>query len=436
MTDNTISPSQPAAAVKCDGCRLETSHPELLQTRRKSFRSTKVRLCTACQVDSLKYAQRTNWALFGVPLVLVIIHSVWRGSYDAVWFYLRLITAIIVISPISVLIHELGHVVMAKVMGWYISAVVLGAGRLLWQGRVGDVLLQFRFMQMGGLTWCAPRAGSGWVPLQALMVFAAGPAVNALAAWLGLQVYNLQTDADPGGSNGITVTGLWIFFNLFIAAASLLPYVISVTGVAVGSDGYQMLQALFTPGALRHRYEYARPFLQFAGLRQLGEHERARDVMAEKLRKNPDDVFAVQNMSAAECDVENYQECISQSRRGLEMLTQDFKLDPAIMGANSTLMPAYLEAAFKCNLAYATLRGRTGDSAEAFSLAKAAYEVVPWDPGVQSTYGYALAVTGAPTEGLAILRANQKKLHDQPQRTRMESLEILKEVEDLCACGG
>src|SRR5690606_33176567 len=157
-----------------------------------------------------------------------------------------------------------------------------------------------RFAQLGGMAWCAPRRGSRFIPLKAFFVFAAGPAVNALAAWAGFLVYQSVYIFEPPYGAIFTVPGMWIFLNAFNAAVSLLPYKTSVTGVSLGSDGHQMLQAIFQPAELRSRYVYGRGIIAFTSLRQLGYREQAHHAITEHLRDFLDDVLGLQCLSAAE----------------------------------------------------------------------------------------------------------------------------------------
>lgn len=109
-----------------------------------------------------------------------------------------------------------------------------------------------------------------------------------------------------------------------------MPYKTAVTGVSLGSDGYQMLQAIFQSGNLRSRYMYGRGIIAFSSLRQLGDRERAHQAITEHLGDYPDDLVGLQCLSAAESGLGNYAKCAEVSERGLALLEQGAEVHPRL----------------------------------------------------------------------------------------------------------
>lgn len=101
------------------------------------------------------------------------------------------------------------------------------------------------------------------------------------------------------------------------------------------------------------------------------------------------------------------------------------------MSGQTRMFRKVIEAAFRCNLAYGRLKGNIGAPEDALELARVARDTIPWFPAVQNTYGCALAKTGDPAAGLAIMKANQTKLREEPSYVRQEAAATLKQVEAI-----
>jgi len=433
MIENTTLQSQ---SFKCDGCGLLTNNSSLLQERRKSFRTTKVKLCNVCIADSLKYAQRLNWGIFGITGAFVVLVGALRNDYTFTLIALYFLVALIVLSPVSVAIHELGHALVARAFNWQLSGVILGYGRLVWQGRLGDILLKVRFIQMGGLTWCSPKNNSHLLPVQALFIFAAGPAINVLAAYIGTLYFEPNEIGRGSGLAFMTPTGAWIFTNSFNAFSSLLPYKSSIAGVSAGSDGYQMLQSIFASSLLRKRYLYGRWIVRFSTLRQLSELQNARQAILQHLKDYPDDILGLQCWSAAEAELGKYEKATALAERGMSLLAEGRELHGAVLNGQLPQFRTILEAAFKSNLAYAILKSKVGYRHKALELATEAYNTLPWMRPIENTYGYAIALNGEADIGYQIIRRNMTKLRDEPIHVRREVMEMLTEVEKLRKTNG
>ena len=89
-----------------------------------------------------------------------------------------------------VLLHELGHAVVAYLLGWRISRTVVGFGRVIYQGQLFNAPLEVRMVPIEGFVQIAPLNIQGARFKNALIYFA-GPGIELLlffAIMLGMGV--------------------------------------------------------------------------------------------------------------------------------------------------------------------------------------------------------------------------------------------------------
>ena len=78
-----------------------------------------------------------------------------------------------------VLLHEFGHAVMARLLGWQVSRTVIGFGRVVWQGKLFSAPLELRMVPIEGFVQIAPLSTIGARFKHALIYFA-GPGIELL----------------------------------------------------------------------------------------------------------------------------------------------------------------------------------------------------------------------------------------------------------------
>ncbi len=141
--------------------------------------------------------------------------------------------------PMLVL-HEIGHALMARLLGWRVHEIVIGFGRTLWQGRIGATTIKIKLAPIEGYVLPAPL-DSGNVRLKSALIYAAGPgaellllaAMLAIFGWDG--VFNQSNDLTL-----IAVQSLAVVI-LFGAGFNLIPF---QSGGGV-SDGLGVISSPF-----------------------------------------------------------------------------------------------------------------------------------------------------------------------------------------------
>jgi hypothetical protein len=165
--------------------------------------------------------------------------------------------------PLMVL-HEAGHAVVARLVGWHLGKVVLGMGPELCRFRLGTADVEVHLVPVEGFVRCMP-ANLHWPRLKSGLIYLAGPGVElllALAILLGVGPDRLLSESAD--------FGLIVVQCLALAAASqavlnLIPHGVFTPSGIIANDGLGILQCFMQPT------EY------YAAMLQHRDDERPRD---------------------------------------------------------------------------------------------------------------------------------------------------------------
>lgn len=79
------------------------------------------------------------------------------------------------------LLHELGHALMAAGLGWSVEQIVIGMGEPIQRFKLGSVAVEWRMLPIEGFVRCRPR-DLRWPRLKHALVYFAGPGIELLLA--------------------------------------------------------------------------------------------------------------------------------------------------------------------------------------------------------------------------------------------------------------
>lgn len=143
---------------------------------------------------------------------------------------LTIIVLIFLMAPISLFIHELGHVLPGLFFGSERSIIHIGRGSSLlhWRGKKLELSIHLWFFQGA---YSINERSPVFTNYEKILISVGGPLLNGLLA-LTLSVFFSEVE-NP-------YVKVFLLFNLYLATVNLIPF--SFKGK--GSDGYRVLQLI------------------------------------------------------------------------------------------------------------------------------------------------------------------------------------------------
>jgi tetratricopeptide (TPR) repeat protein len=376
--------------MRCDACGIESDFDAGFVKQRTGVAHQEKSFCADCWVKRGNF--RRGWflpvLLFAAAFGYVTDKSTAGGS-DLGRLIMN-IAGVGLFTILTIIPHELGHVVAARALGWHVYQVVIGMGPQFFKRRWFGILFDFRTLPVAGGTWLVPKDMRVY-RLKRFLIILAGPAVNAgmaigLLLILAGSARNLDFDSLPNWAN------LFILANVFVLIVNLWPYQ-PKGGMGIATDGKELLQLISFNKKARAHVLAQRFALEAYMCREQGQIQRARELLDEGLASVPEDLYLL-NLSAIVCLDETRYE---QAREIFLKLLKTEKQAPA---AKFVLLN---------NLAYADVLSENAEFLqEADSYSRDAFAALPWMPAVAGTRGAVLAAMGTHEEGLALLKKSME----------------------------
>ena len=137
-------------------------------------------------------------------------------------------------------VHELGHALVAKALGWRVREIVIGFGRTMWRWQVGETQIKVKLAPIEGYVLPAPTT-TDRARLKSALIYAAGPGAELAVLGGLLAVFGWSTVfGDHDDLLSVALKSL-AFAILLGAGFSLLPF--RTEGAA--TDGLGILSSPF-----------------------------------------------------------------------------------------------------------------------------------------------------------------------------------------------
>ena len=119
-------------------------------------------------------------------LAIVVVSLFFAGMMGADFFkdysvYKLGIPIFLVSWAVLLVIHEFGHALMARALGWRVEKVCIGTGKLITKKQIFGMPTEFRAIPLSG--YAMPRPTDLIQPqMKSFLIFAAGPGIELLLA--------------------------------------------------------------------------------------------------------------------------------------------------------------------------------------------------------------------------------------------------------------
>ncbi len=213
-------------------------------------------ICFEC---SNKSAIKFTYIYFGVYLFFgaVGLYNIIDHPLDSVGWPMFLMFSLILARILSVIPHELGHALMARLLGWEVYWIQCGIGEYLFQFKLFGLPVQVHQYPFGGAAMIGSTSPVQFRAKQ-FLVSLAGPFTNlilCLVAWWALMAFGRHTALNFGniGQESIPLDLASVFLgsiaimNGVIFTYNIIPHRLDFVTQNKANDGMNVLTAFFKP---------------------------------------------------------------------------------------------------------------------------------------------------------------------------------------------
>jgi len=382
--------AQPPVTI-CNACGVSSQFHNAFHNEPNSIR----KFCPPCWE---KRNAADNWIYLGTYVFLGVLGTV-LACYKSHWGFLLLMFFLFhVFGILATVPHELGHALAARVFGMEVFQVAVGIGKKLFDCRMFGVLVEFRTIPYGGMTF-ALSADRERFRLRQSIYALAGPVANLLVALIVLAVVGWDRIADFRPHEKVSPWTLLFASNVLVFITNLWPDVsVSSTGGAMLSDGAHLLRAFRMKQEDREDLRTAFYTAHAEAARQRCDMKRARDWIERGLREYPEDRELLLQHGASLIEGQRF----SEARTLFQKLLQDSDADD--LGVRALLMND-----IAC---VDVLIGGKELLNEADEYSDYALKILPWTAGIKGTRGMVLVERGDLLNAIPLLEGSLREAEE------------------------
>jgi Zn-dependent protease len=349
-----VSGAQETTVVTCDHCALTSTLPVTY----KRLRKLKLTLCPRCWSRRAVTEARRNRRSTLIAVAVALAFSFASG-----WLVPNLLIVGALLLP-SVVVHELGHAVAARLLKFDVFRIRLGIGPVRFERRLLGQPWEVRRYLGGGWMQCAP-VGMSDLKRRFLLVVASGPTANFLIGAAAFAV--LATSYSENLFSGPAPLKALVYVNWALAFGNLFPF---TTAQGHPSDGKTLLNGLRGGTTWLVTLETAFHVARFLELRRAERTDAALQATTDAAGAHPESAPLLCNLGVAYLDARRYAESRTTFERALA-LAKD----------------AAEQAVVRNNLAYLFMEsGSLDDLPTGAAHSAAAYAAFPWHSAVGATH--------------------------------------------------
>lgn len=310
----------------------------------------------------------------------------------------------IVFQYLLLMIHEFGHVAMAKLAGMKVLSVRLGYGKRLLQSEILGIPIIVNAIPLIGLTY-AITGGGGHVRLRYWLYSLGGPATHAV--FLAI-VYVISPQSFYPGYFFPTVTSqiapleAFVFANLLLFAINIFPRSIKAPIGKFYSDGYTLLTIPFRSAKTIEELLKVEPRFEAYELLREGRYLDALAILDRELKNYPGDTFLTHDRALTKLHLGDFRDSRATFLGLID--TDEFSAEPNNFLLQNNI--AWLDAVI----------GDEESAERAESFSRAAFAFAPDLHIFKGTRGSVMVRYGDVAKGSELLESSFKVCSDPDSR--------------------
>jgi len=322
---------------------------------------------------------------YWIGLIIGILLRLPGGEYIILSNIILNITSILIFTKIGVIIHEIGHLLFAKMVNGKPRRLILGNGHEVSRFRLFNIKVVINTPFRGGFAFSSFDYQK-FIKWRYLFYVSGGFLSNLILVLIIYQFSGFNIDA-ISGEYGIDLASAFIFSNSMLIISALIPYRISYMGIKMPNDGLNIITLPFrnftklkeriNTNNLLDAYEYF----------ELKEYNKAIQIYEDYQKIDNSQLIVTINLS------------VMYMKKGEYLRSLDY-LNSVIELLNDNKSKGY-KALVHNNLAWLYLILKDYEKADSFS--KIAIDLVPREKNFQGTRGSALIEKGEVEHGINML---------------------------------
>jgi tetratricopeptide (TPR) repeat protein len=378
--------------MKCDRCGLQSDVEQAFSAEKRFLRKSK-HFCPDCTIK--REARSFLWSIALVAGSGLLVFALNPSSWMVV--IASEATLVLLLMIPMVIIHELAHALVAKLVGSRVFGITIGIGKTVWSGKFLGMDWIFNILPIAGITIAGGQPASH-MRLKLFLTYLAGPASHVLMV---LILFLLKMTL-PLSTLGQRLSSSLIFANILLAVVSLFPQKTNTVVGPQGTDGWHLFRVPFLKESelTKHHIGYfAAEAMQAYAAKDL---DMAKKWAGKALSLDGNSGIARNILGIIQMARGEYH---SARETFLQLLESENAREP---GLHYILLNniAYMDA----------LLHDPSLLPEADQLSAEAFKHLPWIPAILGTRGTVLIELGQLEEGIALLKKSMSLSADKQNK--------------------
>ena len=182
------------------------------------------------------------WMVVGIILGMHIA----AGNLEGLWSWWPFF-AFLLLAYVDIYIHELGHVLVGMLVKFPIRRVKIGFGREIIRTQVGETSFIVTSGLGGGVTYMG-QVSDQWLKFRFLLFVLGGVIAQMVAIGITMVFADISIQAIWSIRSPLSLAKVFIYSNLFLIVANLLPRHFMLFGIKIPNDGLRIAKLPFLSG--------------------------------------------------------------------------------------------------------------------------------------------------------------------------------------------